>query len=119
MCHPCDPRLVPAGVLAQRLGTRASLLWSLPSLNSCHPWAYLPPLGTSSCVQSPHWRIPSLVPHPCHAAAVWCPTPSTVQIQKLMTGFPANSHAYAYIAASLLVAFILGLLIYGIPIWTM
>ncbi len=40
------------------------------------------------------------------------------QVQKLLLGFPLNRHGYAYMGISLLTAVVLGLLIYGIPVWT-
>lgn len=49
------------------------------------------------------------------AAAVPC----CLQIQRLMLSFPKTSHGYQYIFISLGTALLLGLIIYGIPVWTM
>jgi hypothetical protein len=42
-----------------------------------------------------------------------------LQIQRLMLSFPNSSHGYSYMAASVVTAVALGLLVYGIPVWTM
>jgi hypothetical protein len=42
-----------------------------------------------------------------------------LQIQRLMLSFPNTSHGYSYMAGSVVSAVVLGLLIYGIPVWTM
>lgn len=42
-----------------------------------------------------------------------------VEIQKLTIGFPKHLHSYLYIALSLGVSWLIGILLYGIPIWTM
>jgi hypothetical protein len=36
-----------------------------------------------------------------------------------MLSFPHTSHGYSYMTGSIMTAVALGLLIYGIPIWTM
>ena len=51
-----------------------------------------------------------------HGTALGTPC---LQIQKLLLGFPKDSRGYIYMLSSLLVAFALGLLIYGVPVWTM
>jgi hypothetical protein len=42
-----------------------------------------------------------------------------MQIQRLLLSFPKTSHGYQYIFISLGTAVLLGLVIYGIPVWTM
>ncbi|WIA18835.1 hypothetical protein OEZ85_003514 [Tetradesmus obliquus] len=42
-----------------------------------------------------------------------------VEIQRLMLSFPNTSHGYSYMTGSIVTAVALGLLIYGIPVWTM
>jgi hypothetical protein len=42
-----------------------------------------------------------------------------LQIQRLMLSFPNTSHGYQYILFSIVSSVLLGLLIYGIPVWTM
>ena len=41
------------------------------------------------------------------------------QIQRLMLSFPKTSHGYQYILISLGTALALGLLVYGVPVWTL
>jgi hypothetical protein len=65
---------------------------------------------------------------PCNTAhATWCASHTRCctavccvpQIQRLMLSFPLTSHGYQYTFISLGTALSLGLLIYGIPVWTM
>lgn len=46
-------------------------------------------------------------------------TPPCTQIQRLLLSFPKTSHGYQYTFISLGTALLLGLVIYGIPVWTM
>jgi hypothetical protein len=41
-----------------------------------------------------------------------------LQVQRLLLSFPKTSHGYQYIGVSLGTALALGLLIYGVPVWT-
>jgi len=41
-----------------------------------------------------------------------------LQIQRLMLSFPKTSHGYQYVFISLSSALLLGLLLYGVPVWT-
>lgn len=58
------------------------------------------------------WCCVSATLHP----AVAC---SCVQIQRLLLSFPKTSHGYQYIFISVVTAVVLGLIIYGIPVWTL
>ena len=51
------------------------------------------------------------------AALYWMSLPP--QIQRLMLSFPKTSHGYQYILISLGTALALGLLVYGVPVWTL
>jgi hypothetical protein len=42
-----------------------------------------------------------------------------LQIQRLMLSFPNTNHGHSYMTGSIATAVALGLLIYGIPVWTM
>lgn len=55
--------------------------------------------------------INRLHPCPCHRLYL-------LQVQRLLLSFPKTSHGYQYIGISLGTALALGLLIYGVPVWT-
>eukprot|EP00877_Chromochloris_zofingiensis_P006896 jgi/Chrzof1/245/Cz01g08180.t1 len=42
-----------------------------------------------------------------------------VEVQKLLLRWPVNHHGYQYMLGSIISAIVLGLLIYGIPVWTL
>lgn len=56
----------------------------------------------------------------CACSLLLCAaTPACTQIQRMLLSFPKTSHGYQYIFISLGTALLLGLVIYGIPVWTM
>lgn len=47
-----------------------------------------------------------------------CALFSALQVQRLLLSFPKTSHGYQYIGISLGTALLLGLLLFGVPVWT-